>query len=79
MRSGADMRYRAKAYDSIQFNVPKGARELISAKCAENGTNTQALLNNFLREYIGIAPEDWNYKHFADSADDSPDAGRADE
>lgn len=74
----AEKRYKAKAYDNISVVVPKGARDFLRQKCEAEGKTVNGLVNDLLREYIGIAPEDWNYKHFADFAN-SADAGRADE
>lgn len=71
-------RYKKRAYDTIITRIPKGVRQSILEKCKANGTTLNGIINDFLREYIGIAPEDWNYRFFADTST-STHAGQTEE
>ena len=62
----AHERYQMKAYEEVKLRIPKGAKRLFAQSCEENGTTMQGALNEFIREYTGVAREDWTYKYFAE-------------
>lgn len=67
MSHPAERRYKAKAYDVITTYFPRGSKELLSMKCAQEGISVQKKINELVREYLGLAPEQWTYKYFQNS------------
>ena len=53
------MRYREKAYESINFDVPKGRKAELAAHLKAKGITVSAFLNQCMREELGIPPEEW--------------------
>ena len=53
------MRYREKAYESINFDVPKGRKTELAAHLKAKGITVSAFLNQCMREELGIPPEEW--------------------
>ena len=43
-------RYRAKHYDSIQFNTPKGGRDIIKSAADLHGVSVNAYILGLIRE-----------------------------
>lgn len=52
-------RYNAKAYDEMKIRVPKGKKALIEAYTKEHGESVNGLVNNLLRNVLGMSEEEW--------------------
>lgn len=57
--SAVKNRYNAKAYDQLPIRVPKGRKVDIDAYAKEHGESVNGLVNNVLRELLGLSEEDW--------------------
>lgn len=53
------MRYREKAYEAINFDVPKGRKAELAAHLKDKGMTVSGFLNQCIREELGIPPEEW--------------------
>ena len=53
------MRYREKAYESINFDVPKGRKAELAVHLKAKGITVSAFLNQCMREELGIPSEEW--------------------
>ena len=51
--------YVRKAYDRINFVVPKGRRAELNAKLKADGKTLGGYLNTVLREYLGLSESEW--------------------
>ena len=58
----ATNKYIAKNYDSLRIVVPKGQKEAIDAHAKKKGETINGLVNNLLREDMGLTPEEWKAK-----------------
>ena len=54
--------YNEKAYDRLAITIPKGRRADVAAKAKASGTNVNALVNELLREYMGMDKDEWGLK-----------------
>jgi hypothetical protein len=52
-------RYNAKAYDQIPVRVPKGRKADVEAYAKSQGESVNGLINNFLRNAIGLSESEW--------------------
>ena len=52
-------RYNAKAYDEMKIRVPKGRKADVEAFAKSQGESVNGLVNNFLRNAMGITENDW--------------------
>lgn len=50
---------QAKRYDRIQLVVPKGRKADIDAHAKEQGESVNGLMNELLRETLGMTEEEW--------------------
>ena len=57
--SAVKNRYNAKAYDQLPIRVPKGRKAAIDAYAKEHGESVNGLVNNVLREMLGMSEEEW--------------------
>ena len=57
--SAVKNRYNAKAYDQLPIRVPKGRKATIDAYAREHGESVNGLVNNVLREMLGMSEEEW--------------------
>ncbi|MBQ6717028.1 MAG: hypothetical protein IJN21_10960, partial [Clostridia bacterium] len=57
--SAVKNRYNAKAYDQIPVRVPKGRKADVEAYAKAQGQSVNGLVNNFLRNAMGLTEEDW--------------------
>lgn len=57
--SAVKNRYNAKAYDQLPIRVPKGKKAAIDAYAKERGESVNGLVNNALREMLGMSEEEW--------------------
>lgn len=57
--SAVKNRYNAKAYDQLPIRVPKGRKAAIDAYAKERGESVNGLVNNALRELLGMSEEEW--------------------
>ena len=58
---------QAKRYDRIQLVVPKGRKNDIDEYAKSQGESVNGLMNNLLREALGMSEEEWKAV-----ADDEP-------
>ena len=58
-RSEINNAYAKKAYDSLRIIVPKGRKADVDAYAKSIGKSTNGLVNELLREALGIQPEEW--------------------
>ena len=52
-------RYNEKAYDRLAITVPKGRKSVIEEYAKSQGESVNGLVNNLLRNAIGLSEEDW--------------------
>ncbi len=57
--SAVKNRYNAKAYDQIPVRVPKGRKADVEAYAKAQGESVNGLINNFLRNAIGLSESEW--------------------
>ena len=57
--SAVKNRYNAKAYDQLPIRVPKGQKAAVDAYAKEHGESVNGLVNNALREMLGMSEEEW--------------------
>ena len=62
-------RYNAKAYDEMKIRVPKGRKADVEAFAKSQGESVNGLVNNFLRNAMGITENDWK-KSIDDTMDE---------
>lgn len=58
-RSEINNTYAKKAYDNLRIIVPKGRKEDIEAHATSKGKSINGLVNDLIREDMGIPAEDW--------------------
>ena len=59
-------KYMAANYDEIKVRVPKGRKADVDAYVKEHEGSINGLVNNLLRETLGMTEEEW--KQTADEA-----------
>ena len=52
-------KYVRKMYDRLSITVPKGQKSNIETYAKANGISINCLVNNLLREALGISEMDW--------------------
>lgn len=52
-------RWNAKAYDDLRIRIPKGRKADVEAYAKAQGESVNALVNNFLRNAVGLSEADW--------------------
>lgn len=52
-------RWNAKAYDDLRIRIPKGRKGEVEAYSLTKGESVNGLVNNFLREALGLSEEEW--------------------
>ena len=52
-------KYVKNNYDSFLVRVPKGRKAAIDAYAKERGESVNGLVNNVLREMLGMSEEEW--------------------
>jgi len=57
--SAVKNRYNAKAYDQLPIRVPKGRKADIDMYAKAHGESVNGLVNNALRELLGMSEEEW--------------------
>ena len=62
-------RKNAKAYDEIKIRVPKGRKADVETFAKSQGESVNGLVNNFLRDAMGITEGEWK-KSIDDTMDD---------
>ena len=53
------MRYREKAYESINFDLPRGRKAELAAHLKAKGMTISGFLNQCIREELGIPADEW--------------------
>lgn len=51
--------YKQRAYDYIKLEIPHGMRDIVNECARLRGDSVTRILNEFLRTYCGLAPEEW--------------------
>lgn len=54
-------KYNSENYDNLRIVVPKGRRRTIKAYAEERGKSINGLVNDLLREEMGITESKWKY------------------
>lgn len=57
--SAVKNRYNAKAYDQLPIRIPKGRKADVDAYAKNRGESVNGLVNNFLREALGMTEDEW--------------------
>ena len=65
----AKNKYNAANYDSLRIVVPKGRKADVEAYAKSQGESVNGLVNNFLRQAVGLTEEEWK------KAPDTQDGG----
>lgn len=52
-------RWNAKNYDDLRVRIPKGRKADVEAYAKAQGESVNALINNFLRNAVGLSEEEW--------------------
>lgn len=52
-------RWNAKAYDDLRIRIPKGRKADVEAYAKAQGESVNGMVNNFLRNALGISEEVW--------------------
>lgn len=55
----AKNKYNAANYDSLRIVVPKGRKADVDAYAKSRGESVNGLVNNFLREALGMTEDEW--------------------
>ena len=67
----AKNKYNAANYDSLRIVVPKGQKATIEAHAANKGKSVNGLVNDLLREDMGLTDAQW--KERQQSTHDQPE------
>ena len=51
-----------KNYDRLASTIPKGQKEVVDAHAKSKGLSTNGLVNELLRNELGLAEEEWRTK-----------------
>lgn len=51
-----------KNYDRLAITIPKGQKEVVDAHAKSKGLSTNGLVNELLRNELGLAEEEWRTK-----------------
>lgn len=57
--NAAKDRWNAKTYDDLRIRIPKGRKNDVEAYAKHMNVSVNSLVNNFLRQAIGMTDEDW--------------------
>lgn len=52
-------KYMAANYDEVKIRVPKGRRADFDAYAKARGESVNSLVNQFMREALGLTEEEW--------------------
>ena len=52
-------RWNAKNYDDLRVRIPKGRKADVEAYAKAQGESVNGLINNFLRNAVGLSEEEW--------------------
>ena len=52
-------RYAAKVYDRLNIVIPRGRLEDLKRYCESTGDTINGLVNELLRDRLGMDPEQW--------------------
>lgn len=54
--------FNEKAYDRLAITIPKGRKEAVETYAKNQGVSVNLLVNNLLRDSIGMTEEEWKAK-----------------
>lgn len=60
--AAAKNRWSKKAYDQVPVRVPKGRKADIEAYAAANGKSVNGLINEYLRNALGMSEAQWKQR-----------------
>ena len=52
-------KYIKRNYDRLHIIIPKGYKQVVDAYAKERGETINSLVNNFLRNEIGVSETEW--------------------
>jgi predicted HicB family RNase H-like nuclease len=55
-------KYTAANYDELKVRIPKGRRADIDAYAKEHGCSVNSLVNDLLRDTVGMTESEWKEK-----------------
>ena len=55
-------KYMKNNYDNLRIVVPKGRKQAIEAHAASKGKSVNGLVNDLIREDMGMPAEEWKAK-----------------
>lgn len=62
-------RYIGRSYDRLNIVVPKGRRRDVEAHASAKGSSVNGLVNELLRQDIGMSEDEWRAKAKGGDAD----------
>ena len=54
--------FNEKAYDRLAITIPKGRKDVVETHAKNQGVSVNMLVNNLLRDSIGMTEEEWKAK-----------------
>ena len=54
--------FNEKAYDRLAITIPKGRKDVVETHAKNQGVSVNMLVNNLLRDSIGMTEEEWKEK-----------------
>ena len=60
--NAAKDRWNARSYDDIRIRIPKGRKNAVEEYAKEHGVSVNGLVNQFLRDLVGMSEEEWKQK-----------------
>lgn len=60
--NAAKDRWNAKSYDDLRVRIPKGRKNAVEEYAKVHGTSINGLVNQFLRELVGMSEEEWKQR-----------------
>ena len=58
----ATIKYMKSNYDELKVRVPKGRKAELEARVKSEGKSINGIINDFLRNYLGMDEAEWKQK-----------------
>lgn len=55
-------RWNSKTYDDLRVRIPKGRKADLEAHVKGQGLSINGVVNQLLRQYLGMSEEEWKEK-----------------